>query len=127
MTKENKKTILIVEDDKPIIKSLSLKLKESGFHIFEAEDGEKGLQLAIEKKPDLILLDIIMPIMDGVTMLKKLRGIGKDFEKIKVLVLTNLIDDEKMAELMELGSSAYLVKTDWNIKDLVKRVEDILE
>jgi len=87
----NKKKILIVEDEEPLKLTLKKKFKNEGFSVLEATNGEDGLKLTQEKKPDLILLDIVMPVMDGMTMLKKLRK--QDFGKeMPVILLTNLAD-----------------------------------
>ena len=67
------KIILVVEDEKPMARALELKLYHEDFEVLEVENGEKGLEIALREHPDLILLDIIMPGMDGTTMLKKLR------------------------------------------------------
>ena len=81
------------------------------------------LAIALKEQPDVILLDIIMPKMDGITMLKKLRedAWGKE---AKVILLTNLSSNEKLAEVTAQGSHEYLVKTDWKIEDVVTKVRE---
>ena len=118
---ENKKKILIVEDETSLRNALSDKLRLEGFIVLEAKNGEEGLDVALRDHPDLILLDIIMPKMDGLTMLKKLREDvwGKN---TKVILLTNLSDNEKVSEALLQGSYDYLVKSDWKIGDVVAKI-----
>jgi DNA-binding response OmpR family regulator len=118
---ENKKKILIVEDETSLRNALRDKLMLEGFIVLEAKNGEEGLDVALRDHPDLILLDIIMPKMDGLTMLKKLREDvwGKN---TKVILLTNLSDNEKVSEALLQGSYDYLVKSDWKIGDVVAKI-----
>jgi len=120
------KKILIVEDEKSLLDVLVMKFSDEGFEVHQARDGVQGLETAVVKKPDLILLDIIMPRMDGITMLKKLREDlwGKE---VPVILLTNLGDSEKIAEVMEYGVYDYLVKAEWKMEELVERVKSRLK
>lgn len=124
MNKVNK-TILIIEDEEATLKVLVAKFKHEGFEVLEARDGEEGLAISLKEKPDLILLDIIMPKMDGITYLKELR---KDSwgKSVPVVILTNLSDDKSIAEAMEGGVYDFLVKSSWETEDLVKRVKERL-
>jgi DNA-binding response OmpR family regulator len=121
-----KKTILIVEDEPELSKALSDKLSEEGFSILEAKNGQEGLDIAKDKHPDLILLDILMPIMDGMTMLEMLRE-DESCKDIPVIFLTNLDDQEKVSEALKAGSFDYLIKTDWSLADIVKKIKNKLE
>jgi len=125
MNQELKKTILIVEDETPILQALHDELTDNGFKVLEAKNGEAGLRVALREHPDLILLDIVMPVMDGLAMLKKLRDDewGKEAE---VIILTNFGDDKKVHEAMVQGSYAYLVKSNWKLEDVAARVRDML-
>ena len=99
---EQKKKILIVEDERPILEPLVDKFTREGFEISVAHDGEEGLKSALEKHPDLIILDIVMPKMDGMTMLKKLREDDTWGRHARVILLTNLsVDDEMMHKIKE--------------------------
>ena len=122
---ENKK-VLIVEDEKSLRKVLVKKLIKEKFDILEAKDGLDGLDKAIEHHPDLILLDIIMPVMDGITMLKKLRS-DKWGKEVPVIILTNLVDAGKTQESLEQGVYDFLVKSDWKIDDVIKKVNNRLK
>ncbi|MBN1332034.1 response regulator [Candidatus Dojkabacteria bacterium] len=116
-----KKTILLIDDEPALLAALVDKFSRAGFDIISAENGELGLESALENKPDLILLDIIMPVMDGITMLSKLRTDpwGK---KAKVILLTNLSYPLKPPEGLTKGIRGYLVKSDWQIEDVVSKV-----
>ena len=118
---ENKKKILVVEDEMSLRNALRDKLGLEGFIVLEAKNGEEGLDVALRDHPDLILLDIIMPKMDGLTMLKKLREDVRG-KNTKVILLTNLSDNEKVSEALLQGSYDYLVKSDWKIGDVVAKV-----
>jgi DNA-binding response OmpR family regulator len=118
-----KKTILIIEDELPMLKALSDKFSLEGFDILEAKDGAEGLEAAISKKPDLIILDIFMPVMDGKAMFEKLRqdAWGKT---VPVIILTNLNPDDKtLDELMKNGPSYYFIKSKWKLEELVAKVK----
>ncbi|XOU94982.1 MAG: response regulator [Candidatus Kerfeldbacteria bacterium] len=119
------KKILIIEDDKSLSKAISDKLKRESFEVFTAFDGQEGLEVAFEKKPDLILLDLIMPVMDGIATLKKLR---KDLwgSKVPVVILTNLSTGEEVSQAMSQGVYDYLVKTDWELNDIIKVINNKL-
>jgi DNA-binding response OmpR family regulator len=116
-----KKTILIVEDEEPIRITLRDRLLDENFSVIEAGDGEEGLKAALTVHPDLILLDIIMPVMDGMTMLQKLRQ-DPWGEKAKVIILTNLNDTTNMVESIEYNTYEYLVKSDWKLDDVAKEI-----
>ena len=120
------KAILIVEDEKPLLNALNAKLSNEGFSTLLAENGKIGLDMAFKDQPDLILLDIIMPVLDGMDMLKRLR---KDEwgKKVPVLLLTNVYEIDKMSEAMKLGISGYLVKADWKLEEVVTKIGQILK
>lgn len=128
MTKEKyPHKILIVEDEEILLKTLVDNLLAEGFgHIFQARNGEEGLAMALQEKPDLILLDIVMPKMDGMTMLQKLRQ-SPGGKVPKVVLLTNLsADDSIMGGVVKNEPSYYLVKADYSIEDVMKRVKHTL-
>lgn len=120
MTDENKKKILIVEDEVALSKALSIKLTKEGFNVLLAQNGKVGLDVALKEHPDLILLDIMMPVMDGMAMNNKLRedAWGKT---ANVIFLTNVSDENKWANF--LGGRHYLVKSSWPIEYVVKEVK----
>ncbi|MFA6027837.1 MAG: response regulator [Patescibacteria group bacterium] len=116
------KKILIVEDDKPILYSLTKKFNlVEGLKVLYAEDGDLALKMALKEKPNLILLDVILPKMDGVEMLKKLRQ-DKRGKDIKVIILSNLSDPAKESTARELGVIDYIIKADWKIDNVIEKV-----
>ncbi|MEK7540962.1 MAG: response regulator [Patescibacteria group bacterium] len=119
------KKILIVEDASEELQLYSDMLKRENFETIEAKNGNEGLEVALRSKPDLILLDILMPVMDGITMLKELK-INDATKNIPVIVLTNYSDTQKIAEAMENGAYGYLVKIDLENGDLVKNIKSAL-
>ena len=122
---QDKKKILIVEDELSLLKVLELKFENEGFQVFTTTNGEDGLELALQNEPDIILLDIIMPKMDGITMLKKLRetSYGKG---ANVIILTNLSDSHAVEESMKAGVFDYLIKNDWKLDAVVDKVKAVL-
>ena len=120
--KINKK-ILIVEDEAPLRTAVNDILSFEGFEVFQAKNGQEGLDLALKEHPDLILLDLMMPIMDGLTMLEKLRQDAEFGKHAAVILLTNINDPDKVAMATEAGSYDFLVKSDWNIEDVVKKIK----
>jgi CheY-like chemotaxis protein len=121
-----KKKILLVEDEKSIIVPLKKVLQRNGYDITMSGNGQEGLEKALSEKPDLILLDVIMPVMDGITMFKNLREDpwGKN---AKVIMLTNLADPQSAAESKTLKSNGYLIKTNLKLEDVVQKVKSTLE
>jgi DNA-binding response OmpR family regulator len=117
------KKILIVEDDLQLQGVLRDRLSHEGFDVLEAGNGKDGLGLALSSHPDLILLDLIMPVMDGLTMANQLRldDWGRD---VPVIILTNLSDNEKISEALKNGVFDFLVKSDWKLEDLVAKVKE---
>ena len=126
---EDKKTkILIVEDELLIGKVYSEELRSNGFNVVMAENGKDGLELALSFKPDLILLDILMPVMDGLTMMDKLRKTNNYGKNVPVILLTNLsADEEKTVQALAKNEPAYyLVKSDWDLSDVVEKIKERL-
>lgn len=120
------KKILIIEDEMSLRGALEMKLTTEGFQIIGASDGNEGLKMATEEKPDLILLDLILPKMDGITVLKKLRE-REDGKDIPVIILTNLSSSETVKKAISEGSTDYLVKVDWKIEEIVKKIREKLD
>jgi DNA-binding response OmpR family regulator len=118
--------ILIVEDDQSLSEVLKDRFENEGFDVFVAKDGAEGLIMALDKKPDVILLDILMPKLDGLSMLKKLRTYEQG-KNIRVIVTTNVNDSKEVHEALALGARDFLVKSDWVLADLVDSVRNQLE
>lgn len=123
MTAPINKKILIIEDETPLRNAISDILTFEGFTVFQGKNGQEGLEVALREHPDLILLDLMMPVMDGLTMLEKLREDAEYGKHAPVILLTNINDPEKVAQATEAGSYDFLVKSDWNIEDVVKKIK----
>jgi two-component system alkaline phosphatase synthesis response regulator PhoP len=118
MPKTKKSAILIVEDETDLRTLLKDKLESEGFDVLEAENGKLGLDSALAHHPDAILLDVIMPVMDGITMLKELRQ-DEWGRSVLVIILSNLGEAEKITEGLEKNVFGYLVKSNWEPTDVV--------
>lgn len=121
------KSILIVDDEELLLKALSEKFIHQGFTVYQARDGEEGIKLAFEKRPDAILLDIIMPKMTGIEMMKEVR---KDEwgKHVPIILSTNVLpDDSTTTAVFENEPSYYLVKSDTEIDDVVAKVKEVIE
>jgi len=119
------KKILLVEDEIAYIKLLHDRLTTTGYEVVEAYNGKSGLDIAIREKPDLIILDLRMPVMDGVSMLKKLR---EDVwgGNVYVLILTNLDDSENISKTINEKCSRYLIKSDTTVNSVIEDVKLLL-
>lgn len=117
--------ILVVEDEITLLEALISKLKKEGMETFEARDGQSGLNMALKIKPDLIMLDVIMPVMDGMTMLKKLRE-DEWGKTVPVILLTNLRSPERAEEAFSSGVYDYLVKVDWKLDEVMEKIKEKL-
>lgn len=120
---DQKKIILVIEDEEPLRRVLRDILKVEGYTILEAVNGVEGLEMALKERPDLILLDIVMPKMDGLEMLAKLRA-DEWGKEAPVIVLTNLSDNEDVAKAMESEAFEYFVKTDIKIDEVIKKIRE---
>ncbi len=119
------KRILIIEDEEMISTVLGRKLNENGFEVIVAGDGEQGLEKALKSAPDLILLDIVMPKLDGITLIEKYHQTIGD-KKAPIIVLSNLDSAEKIEESKSKGVHDYLVKTNWSLDDVVRKVKETI-
>ncbi len=117
--------ILLAEDSRFLRKAAEATLHRHGFTVVTAVDGEEALHLARSEAPDLILLDIIMPKMQGFEVLRCLKQ-SPETAHIPVIVLSNLGQDRDIQQAMDSGAVAYLIKTDLSLEELVKRVEAAL-
>jgi DNA-binding response OmpR family regulator len=124
--KGKSKKILLVEDEPALLMVLADKFRREGFQVFEASDGEIALESAVKYRPDIIVLDIVMPSMDGLTMLKKLRE-NKWGNDVPVLILSNLSDPEQINEAAGSGAIDFLVKSNWGLDDVVAKVRQTLQ
>ena len=120
------KKILIVDDDPTFIKVIHDKLSSVGYDVSSAKDGEEGLKMALEGKPDLVLLDIKMPKLDGIGFLKALKE-KKDVEPVPVLITSNLGTVDQISEGIALGVKGYIIKSNESLDTIVKEVENVFK
>lgn len=119
------KKVLIVDDEQLVRAAITQKFTAEGFSVISAGDGREGLEVANAERPDIILLDIRMPVMDGVEMLQKLR---EDLwgKTVPVILLTNSFDMDNVSRVVQYDVHEYLVKADWTLSDVVKKVKEKL-
>jgi DNA-binding response OmpR family regulator len=126
MPKIEKKKVLIIEDEQTLIKALEAAVGEENISLAVAVDGESGLELAKVFRPDIILLDIILPKLNGFEVLKQLKK-NKATAGIPVLILSNLGDETDIAKGIEGGAVGYLVKANYKIEEVIQKIREILK
>lgn len=120
------KKILFIEDESALQKSIGEYLLQNQFEVMQALDGEVGLSVARDKKPDLILLDLILPKKDGFTVLKELKS-DEGTKNIPVIILTNLEGVGDVEKALELGANTYLVKANYSLAEVAEKVKQALK
>ncbi|MDX1607608.1 MAG: response regulator [Candidatus Spechtbacterales bacterium] len=119
------KKIILVEDDPFLSEIYITKFEEAGYVVEVADDGEEGLEKIKSGKPDIILLDIILPKLTGLEIMEALQKDGT-LENTPVIVLSNLGSDEDVKKAMDMGARGYLVKSQYTPSEVVARVEDMI-
>jgi CheY-like chemotaxis protein len=122
---EKSKIVAIVEDDPPIAQMYRIKLELAGYSVEIAADGESGLAMVKKDKPDLILLDIMMPHMNGDEVLKKLRS-DPELSDIPVVILTNIANEELQKKIERLGVAGYIQKSDYTPREVLAVVDELM-
>jgi DNA-binding response OmpR family regulator len=122
----DKKMILLVEDDAFVSDIYQTKISSEGFDMMVAENGLEAIKRLEEKIPDLILLDIVMPYMDGIDTLKKIKAEEK-WKKIPIILLTNLSEKDKIKEALEIGATDYLIKSHFTPSEVISKVNMVLK
>jgi DNA-binding response OmpR family regulator len=117
--------ILIVEDDRFLRELIARKLRNEGYDVIEAVDGEEGLKRIKEEKPDLILLDLILPGIDGFEVLAKAKE-DPDTAQIPVIILSNLGQREEIERGLKLGAIDYLIKAHFTPGEIIEKIKNIL-
>jgi DNA-binding response OmpR family regulator len=120
------KRILIIEDDATLRDILKDSLTDEGYAVLEAQNGEEGLRQGLSGRPHLILLDILLPDEDGLAVLKRIRADEAWGKHVKVIMLTNLSDNQSVAAALDLGAHSFLVKSDWKIQDVIGVIHEEL-
>ena len=116
------KKILIIEDDKFLRKVLVRKLLKEDYQVIEATDGEEGLKSIKQDKPDLVLLDLVLPGIDGFEILDKMKT-DSEMSKIPVIILSNLGEKKEIKRGLELGANDYLIKAHFTPGEIIDRIE----
>lgn len=117
--------ILVVEDEAVLQKALADMLTESSFEVAQAIDGEQAVEMAHSTKPDLILLDLVLPKKHGLEVLQALKE-DAITKMIPVIILTNLEDKDDISRALELGAKGYLVKANYDMKEVIAKVQEAL-
>jgi len=124
---ENKKIkVLIIEDDSYISDMYRIKLESENFEVVVAEDGVVGIKQLEKYRPDVILLDVVMPKVDGFSVLKSIKSTD-EIKDIPVIMLTNLGQKDNVERGFELGASGYIIKAHFTPSEVVKKVKEILQ
>ncbi len=116
--------ILIIEDEKAIAKALELKLKKAGFDAKSVSNGKEGIDMLKEEKYDLILLDLVMPIMDGFATLEELKKMKIE---TPVIILSNLSQEGDEKKALELGAKDFFIKSNTSLSFIVDKVKQFIE
>jgi len=117
--------LLVIEDDTVLQKALCQYLTAENFEVLSALDGEAGVAMAISEKPDLILLDIVLPKKDGYQVLQEVKA-NETTKHIPIVLLTNLGSIADVEKALEMGATTYLVKADYKLEEVTRKIKDIL-
>jgi len=120
------KKILFIEDEMRLQEALGAKLKAEGYEILAAMDGKSGLEIAEKEKPDLILLDLILPKMDGFHVLEAIKA-NPSISVIPIIVLSNLESGKDIERCLSLGVRSYLAKTNYSLEEIAQKVSEVFK
>lgn len=123
MENKNGNKILIIEDNPDLVEMYNLKFRNEGFDVNTAKDGEDGINKVIEKKPDIVLLDLLMPNMNGFEVLKTIKENTQ--MNVKIIVLSNLGQQSQIDKAYELGATYYMVKANFTPAEVVEKVKEL--
>jgi len=119
------KKILFIEDEAAIQKTFGEILSNAGYSFKSALDGEVGLRMAKSEKPDLIILDLVLPKAHGLEVLSALKK-DKETSGIPVIILTNIDGMAEVDKAIELGAAAYLIKTSYKLEEILEKIERVI-
>lgn len=119
-----KKKILIVEDDNFVAEVYFAKLSEMGYDSVLAQNGQEGMEMLKKNKVDLILLDILMPVMNGMEMLNEVKK-SEEWKNIPVILLTNVGEKESIQKVREMGIKNYLIKSHFTPAEVIEKIEEV--
>ena len=119
------KKILIAEDEPSLLSVLSKKVKSLGYTVFEAKDGEQAINIFKKEQPDLVLLDVVMPIKNGFDVLEEIKM--KQKSKVPVIILSNLSESQDLETGKNLGAVDYITKSNLSLRDITVKIHNVLE
>lgn len=120
----DKKSILIIDDEAPLREALSEEFKDNGYTVFAAANGQDGVASALKNKPDIILVDLIMPVMDG---FQTLEALNKEGVKTPIMVVSNLGESEETKRAKKMGAVGYIIKSNTTLSQIVEKVDKQLQ
>jgi DNA-binding response OmpR family regulator len=118
--------ILIIEDEQDILDLLSKKISESGYEVVVAQDGEEGLRLIREEKPDLVLLDMVLPGMSGLELLKRKQS-SAETAGSPVIIISNSGVPSEISQARHLGAKDWIVKTKFSLQETISKIDKIIQ
>lgn len=125
LNQSNQKKVLVVEDETPLLRALTDEFTRQGLIALGAANGAEGLAMALKERPDVILLDLVMPEMTGLDVLKKVRGTDAWGSSVPIIILTNLgVSNQLLQEILKNKPSYFLTKSDWKMEDIIKKVKE---
>lgn len=122
----DKKKILLVEDDVFILELLADKLIKSGFEVSIAKNGEECMNVVKSLKPDVVLLDILLPKIDGFEILRQMKA-SQDLSNIPILIISNLGQKEEIQKARDLGANDYIIKANFTTSEIIHKINNILK
>ncbi|MDO8668753.1 MAG: response regulator [Candidatus Buchananbacteria bacterium] len=126
MAKKKSYKILVVEDEPALQQTLGDKIKREGWEYIPSLNGEEGLRTIKKSQPDLIILDLLMPKMSGLEMLKEVRKIY-DKQDLPVIILTNYSEGQNVSEAIALGADIFLVKANYSLEEIIEKIREVLD
>jgi DNA-binding response OmpR family regulator len=118
--------ILVIEDDKFLKDLLVKQLEDTGYTVIHVRDCEEGLKKAKDEKPDLILLDLVLPGIDGFEFLKEIKKDSSEIKNIPVLILSNLVQGDDVKRGIDLGAEDFLIKAHYTLPEIVEKIKKTL-
>ena len=126
MPKIPKTKVLLVEDDKFLSKLITTKLEKEGYRVESAIDGESGIKKLADFKPDVILLDILLPGIDGFEVLKRFKSSALGVKSVPVIMLSNLGEDEYISKGISMGAVDYLIKSNFTTDEIIQKITQVI-
>lgn len=125
-TKNEKKSVLVIEDEQALQEALKLKLEKEGIEVLTASTGEEALEALKKRRPTLVTLDILLPRMNGLEVLQKIRG-DANLRDLPVVIVSVSGGQEKIKQAFAMNVVDYLIKSEYKIENIVKKIKEILE